>query len=165
MRVRVPHSDWLTLNTLIIKQFRLFWCIDLGWVVRSMFRYWRQTIQIFKHVLGNENPDWTEITVDELFNRFETDPPALLIDVRSKKEFTEGYGHILNAIWIPMLELESKLDELQEFREKEIVTMCPGGGMSLVAADILTEAGFKDAKSLKGGTDEWSKKGYPTIKG
>jgi len=152
------------LNTLIINQIRVLWCIDLGWVLRSMFRYWRQTIQIFKHVLRDENPDWTEITVDELFIRIETDPPALLIDVRSEKEFSGGYGHILNAMWIPMLELESRLDEIQDFKEKEIVTMCPGGGLSLVAVDILNEAGFKDAKSLKGGTDEWSKKGYPTTK-
>ena len=101
-------------------------------------------------VLRDENPNWTEITVDVFFIRIETDPPALLIDVRSEKEFSGGYGHILNAMWIPMLELESRLDEIQDFKEKEIVTMCPGGGLSLVAVDILTEAGFKDAKSLKG---------------
>ena len=62
------------------------------------------------------------------------------------------------------MELESKLNDLQSYKEKEIVTMCPGGGLSLVAVDILTEAGFKDVKSLKGGTDLWHKKGYPTIK-
>ena len=62
------------------------------------------------------------------------------------------------------MELESKLNDLQSYKEKEIVNMCPGGGLSLVAVDILTEAGFKDVKSLKGGTDLWHKKGYPTIK-
>jgi len=61
---------------------------------------------------------------------------------------------------ISILELESKLDELEEYRDKEIVTMCPGGGLSLAAVDILMEAGFKGAKSLKGGTDAWHKKGY-----
>jgi len=60
------------------------------------------------------------------------------------------------------LELESSLEDLDSFKEKEIVTMCPGGGLSLAAVDILTEAGFKDAKSLKGGTDAWNRKGYPT---
>ena len=136
----------------------------MGWVVRSMFKYWRQTIQVFKHAFGEENPDWAEISADELYNRFESDPPGLLIDVRSVEEYTGGYGHIPGAQWIPMLELESKLDNLEEFRDKEIVTMCPGGGMSLVAVDILNEAGFKDAKSLKGGTDTWKEKGYPLTK-
>ena len=137
----------------------------MGWVVRSMFKYWRQTLQIFNHIAREENPDWTEITADELFQRFESDPPALLIDVRSEKEYSEGYGHIPGAKWIPMLKLESKLEDLEEFKDKEIVTMCPGGGMSLVAVDILNEAGFKDAKSLKGGTDEWRQNGYPLTMG
>jgi 3-mercaptopyruvate sulfurtransferase SseA len=40
--------------------------------------------------------------------------------------------------------------------------MCPGGGLSLVAVEILEKAGFKDVKSLKGGTDLWHQSGYPT---
>jgi rhodanese-related sulfurtransferase len=126
-----------------------------------MIKYWRQTIQVFRHAFREENPKWTEITVDELFDRMDSNPPDLLIDVRSVEEYSGKYGHIPNAKLIPMLELESRLDELEEFREKEIVTMCPGGGLSLVAVDIMTEAGFKDVKSLKGGTDEWNQKGYP----
>lgn len=134
----------------------------MNWVIRSMLRYWRQTLGIFRHVTGNENPEWTEITADELHERFETNPPDLLIDVRSEEEFTGKYGHLPNARWIPMLELESNIPHLTEFKNKEIVTMCPGGGLSLVAVDILKEAGFTDVKSLKGGTDEWHQAGYPT---
>ena len=133
----------------------------MGWVLRSMLRYWRQTIEVFRHAFREENPEWTEITTDELYERLESDPPALLIDVRSEEEYMGKYGHIPGAMWIPMLELESRLDEIEEFKEKEIVTMCPGGGLSLVAIDILTEAGYRDVKSLKGGTDEWNQKGYP----
>ena len=106
--------------------------------------------------------EWSEITVDDLFDRVNSCQPPLLIDVRSAEEFYGGYGHIPNARLIPILELESNLEDLDSFKEKEIVTMCPGGGMSLVAVDILTEAGFKDVKSLKGGTDLWHKSGYPT---
>lgn len=68
-----------------------------------------------------------------------------------------SYGHIPNALSISILELESKLEDLKSYKEKEIETMCPGGGLSLVAVDILTKAGFKDAKSLKEGTDLWHK--------
>jgi len=95
----------------------------------------------------------------------ELDLPALLIDVRSEEEYTGGYGHIQGGRWIPMLELESHIEELEGYRDKEIVTMCPGGGLSLVAVDIPQEAGFSDVKSLKGGTDEWHQKGYPLVKG
>ena len=103
-----------------------------------MFKYWSKLFQVFKHAFGRENPEWTEITVDELFTRLDKNPPALLIDVRSKEDFNGGYGHISNAVSIPMLELESKVKDLSLYNDEEIVTMCPGGGLSLVAIDILT---------------------------
>jgi rhodanese-related sulfurtransferase len=85
-----------------------------------------------------------------------------LIDVRSPAEFDAGYGHLPNARSIPVLKIESNIEDLEPYRETEIVTMCPGGGLSLVAVDILEKAGFKDVKSLKGGTDLWHQSGYPT---
>ena len=91
----------------------------------------------------------------------------MLLDVRTTPEFdgtyeNSKYGHLPDAVSIPMLELESRLDELEPYREREIVTMCPGGGLSLVAVEVLKDAGFTKVKSLKGGTDEWHKKGYST---
>ena len=129
-----------------------------------MLKYWTKLLQVFRHAFGRENPEWIEITVEELFDRLDSDPPALLIDVRSVEDYTGGYGHIPNAVSIPMLELESNIENLSSYKDKEIVTMCPGGGLSLVAIDILTEAGFKDVKSLKGGTDLWYENGYPITK-
>lgn len=129
--------------------------------LNAMRRFWKKTLKI---LFFYKRSEWSEITVDDLFERVNSNRPPLLIDVRSAEEFNGGYGHIPNARLIPILELESNLEDLDSFKEKEIVTMCPGGGMSLVAVDILTEAGFKDVKSLKGGTDLWHKSGYPTTK-
>ncbi len=138
---------------------------------KAILRYWRSSIRMILHFHWpnrfDADPAWSEITMDELRERLGSDDPPLLIDVRTAPEFdgtyeNSKYGHILGALSIPMLELESRLDELEPFREREIVTMCPGGGLSLVAVEVLKDAGFKKAKSLKGGTDEWHKKGYPT---
>ena len=130
----------------ILYIFRKYWKILLKWLLRIH--------------------NYPEITVDELFNRINSDQPPLLIDIRGAEDYNgvgySKYGHITDARSIPILELESALEELDSFKEKEIVTMCPGGGLSLAAVDILTEAGFTDVKSLKGGTDAWHKKGYPT---
>jgi len=130
----------------ILYIFRKYWKILLKWIFRIH--------------------NYPEINVDELLDRINSDHPPLLIDIRDTPDFIgvgySKYGHIPNARSIPLLELESSLEDLDSFREKEIVTMCPGGGLSLAAVDILTEAGFKDAKSLKGGTDAWHRKGYPT---
>jgi len=124
-------------------------------------RYWKTLLKWLLRI-----HDLPEITVDELFERVNSDQPPLLIDIRDAADFNgtgySTYGHIPNARSIDILELESKFEELQPFKDKEIVTMCPGGGLSLAAVEILTEAGFKDVKSLKGGMGLWHKKGYPT---
>jgi rhodanese-related sulfurtransferase len=124
-------------------------------------RYWKTLLKWLLHITG-----LPQITVDELYARVNYDRPPLLIDIRSSEDFNgtgmSKYGHIPDARSIDILELESHLEELEEFKEKEIVTMCQGGGLSLAAVEILIDAGFKNVKSLKGGTDLWHKKGYPT---
>ncbi len=116
-------------------------------------------------------PGVAEITADELYELIQSDNTPLMIDTRDRVEFyaAEGswrkYGHIEGARNIPIFELTSNLTDLSSFKETEIVTFCPGGGMSLVAAEIMVKAGFTDVKSLKGGMDDWDRKGYPTITG
>jgi rhodanese-related sulfurtransferase len=110
--------------------------------------------------------DLPEITVDELFERLNSGQPPLMIDIRDAADFNgtgySTYGHISNARSIDILKLASSTEELQSFKDEEIVTMCPGGGLSLAAVEISTEAGFMDVKSLEGGMGLWHKKGYPT---
>ena len=121
-------------------------------------------------------PSVSEITVDELFDRMNSDRSPLLIDVTEptfysiEKEKPENEQNELvklsakkipNAKMIPILELKANLEDLQPYLEEEIVTICPGGGMSLIAVDIMVEEGFKNVKSLTGGMELWIEKGYP----
>ena len=108
-----------------------------------------------------------EITVEELHERLSSEHPPLLIDVRFESEYDGtdermSYGHIPGARSIPILDLETSLEDLEPYREEEVVAMCQGGGLSLVAVEIMKKAGFKGVKSLKGGTDLWHENGYPT---
>ncbi len=114
-------------------------------------------------------PGLDEITVDELFERMNSSEPPLIVDLRTDKEFNgrgtdkyDKHGHIPNAMQVSIMELTAKLEDLP--KDKEIVTLCPGGGMSLVAVEVLVKAGFQNVKSLKGGIWAWAKKGYPLIK-
>ena len=102
-----------------------------------------------------------EITPNELNEHINSNKAPLLIYVL---RIYGKEGLIPNSITIPTPKLISYLDNLQLFKDKKIVIVCGGGGMSLVAADILIQAGFKDVKSLNGGMELWYKKGYPTIK-
>ena len=124
-------------------------------------------------------PTVSEITAKDLHDRINSNAQPLIIDVRSAQEFSTGFGHIPDSRQIPIMDLvssfnnlsefkakvkalEPQLDEIYPFRDEEVITICPGGGFSLVAAEIMAEAGFKDVKSLSGGIDGWFKQGYPT---
>ena len=122
-------------------------------------------------------PSVSEITVSDLYDRINSDCAPLLIDVTEPRFYSAELDKpdneqnelvklaakkIPNAKMIPIMELSANLEDLlTEYQDTEIVTICPGGGMSLIAVDIMTEAGFKDVKSLTGGTEEWHKQGYP----
>ena len=133
---------------------------EFGYII---LRHWRPLLRWFLR-----RPDPHEVTVDELRERLNSENPPFLIDVRFEAEYNGTdermpYGHIPGAKSIPILDLESSLDDLGPYRE-EVVAMCQGGGLSLVAVELLTKAGFKEVKSLKGGTDLWHERGYPTAK-
>ena len=115
-------------------------------------------------------PAQPEITVDELKEKLASADPPLMIDVRGTDEYngtdeTYKYGHIPGALSVPMFDMDDRMEELEQHKDREIVTICPGGGMSLVAVEVLNEAGFEKVRSLKGGTDAWKKKGYPMVMG
>ena len=130
----------------------------MGYYVKNMLRYWKIAIKL---MFSYSRSEWSEITVDDLLERINSNQPPLILDIRSAPEFNDG--HIPNAWSIPITELANS-EDLQSFKKKEIVTICPGGGLSLAAVDILVKASFKDVKSLKGGMDLWVQNGYPTTK-
>ncbi|MFX1286036.1 MAG: sulfurtransferase TusA family protein [Promethearchaeota archaeon] len=129
----------------------------MGYYFKNTLRYWRKT---FRMMFFYEKSEWSEITVDELHDRLNSNKTPLILDIRTVKEYTDG--HIPTARQIYVTDIKSNLEDLQHFKEDEIVTICPGGGLSLVAVDILVDADFKDVKSLKGGMDLWIEKEYPT---
>ncbi|WP_369426517.1 rhodanese-like domain-containing protein [Profundicola chukchiensis] len=63
---------------------------------------------------------------------------AVIIDVRSKKEFESG--HIKGAKNIPLNELSSKLGSLKQ--DKTIITCCASGARSGAAKGVLKSKGF-----------------------
>ncbi|MHA1555710.1 MAG: rhodanese-like domain-containing protein [Candidatus Heimdallarchaeota archaeon] len=74
-------------------------------------------------------------------------------------------GVIPNALTIPTPKSIFYIDKLQSYKDKKIVVVFGGGGgISLVVADILIQASFKDVKSLNGGMELWYKRVYPTTK-
>lgn len=79
---------------------------------------------------------------------------GLLIDCRTEKEWQTA--HIEGAVLVPLNELESRLEELEEHRDQTIAIMCHMGGRSMRATLLLRSLGFTQAMSVAGGIDLWA---------
>ena len=107
-------------------------------------------------------PPVSDISADELFERLGTeDIPALMIDVRTPQEYHGSHGYIKNTKLIPLGELLNNPDVISDYKDEEIIVICHSGSRSMMAAQILAQAGFKDVRNLTGGMMIWHRKGYP----
>jgi rhodanese-related sulfurtransferase len=86
-------------------------------------------------------------------------PGVLVLDVRNPDEWNDDLGHIDGARQVPLPELEARLGELAEYREKPVVAVCRSGGRSAQAAEMLVKAGFKQVWNLEGGMQAWRQAG------
>jgi rhodanese-related sulfurtransferase len=87
---------------------------------------------------------------------------ALVVDVRSAEEFRNG--HILNARNVPLPQLESRLADLDRYKQKPVIVACETGSRSGAAASVLRKHGFAQVFNLSGGTAAWQQAGLPVEK-
>jgi len=91
----------------------------------------------------------------------ESDSPPILLDVRTAREFETG--HIPGAINIPYDELDSRVDEVGDEREREVVVYCERGGRAAKALSTLRDAGFTSASHLEGDMSAWRSQDLPCV--
>jgi adenylyltransferase/sulfurtransferase len=103
-----------------------------------------------------------EVTAVELAARRARAETFLLLDVRDPDEY--GTAQIEGSLHIPLGELEGRLDELKEWRDRSIVVHCHRGGRSERACEILLARGFKKAEKLTGGIEAWALTVDPDVK-
>jgi hydroxyacylglutathione hydrolase len=106
---------------------------------------------------GDLNTDLPDIALDEAVSRIEAG--ALVLDVRSQREYAEG--HISGSTNIPYGLLPQRLDSLP--KDREIVVVCASGTRSCIAASLLAAVGFTHFASLIGGLDAWKAAGLPLV--
>ncbi|HET6595947.1 MAG TPA: molybdopterin-synthase adenylyltransferase MoeB [Anaerolineales bacterium] len=100
---------------------------------------------------GSAGASW-DITVQELAERVKTNH-LKLIDVREPHELE--ISRLPNATNIPLGQLASRLSELDS--AEDMVLFCKSGNRSTRALELLTSAGFKKVKNLKGGINAWAR--------
>lgn len=89
---------------------------------------------------------------DELESLLEGDQKIQILDVREPAEY--AFGRLKGAKNIPLGELEQRISELNP--EEELLIICRTGNRSNMAANFLTEKGFKNIKNVVPGMSEWT---------
>ena len=91
------------------------------------------------------------ITVEQLREMMRSDSSLVLLDVRNPYELEDkSLGHIDGVLNIPLPELEKRLGELDEFKDKDIAVICRSGRRSGTATDLLVKNGFSAVNVLGG---------------
>jgi molybdopterin/thiamine biosynthesis adenylyltransferase/rhodanese-related sulfurtransferase len=93
-----------------------------------------------------------DITAKELAERVKTNHLKLL-DVREPHELE--ISKISSAVNIPLGQLAGRLSELDS--ADDMVILCKSGSRSMRALELLSSAGFKKVKNLKGGINAWAR--------
>jgi rhodanese-related sulfurtransferase len=99
--------------------------------------------------------------ITELKRRLDQDEELLVLDVRTPEDYAGEQGHIRQSTLIPLEQLAQRLDEINAYLEKPVVTICRTDCKSAKAAQILAQHGFADVHVARMGMTEWRKNDYP----
>ena len=105
------------------------------------------------------------ITPGDLHALLETQPQAILLDVRTRAEF-EGV-HATGARNIPLQTITPAglSTDTSLHKNAPIFLLCEKGGRATVAAGHFLAAGFSNVLVVQGGTQEWIDAGLPHVTG
>ncbi|MFZ9969791.1 MAG: rhodanese-like domain-containing protein [Bacteroidia bacterium] len=90
----------------------------------------------------------TDISVIEFKKRIDAGETLRLLDVREPYEFEESN---LNGLLIPLGDLPSRWEEIQDWKDHEVVVHCKSGARSGTAKLFLQQLGFTQVRNLLGG--------------
>lgn len=115
----------------------------------------------FLKIVQEARANIAECSVAELKHQLDSDPMAVLIDVREESEFAAG--HVPNAVHLSKGILERDIEKRFPNSATALYLLCGGGYRSALAADNLRKMGYTHVTSVDGGWKAWTDAGYPTV--
>lgn len=98
----------------------------------------------------------TTISIEELQDRLNAGEKLNILDVREPHENSEFN---IGGLLLPLGQIQSmQLDEIENWKEEEVIVYCRSGNRSGQACLILAAAGFTNVKNLTGGMLHWREK-------
>jgi molybdopterin/thiamine biosynthesis adenylyltransferase/rhodanese-related sulfurtransferase len=103
----------------------------------------------------------SEVTPDDVRRRLASGDEHVLIDIRERSEFDQGY--IAGAQHLSRSYLELQIEERVPDRSTPVTLYCAGGVRSLLAARALQDMGYADVESMAGGFSLWKHNGHDFV--
>jgi molybdopterin/thiamine biosynthesis adenylyltransferase/rhodanese-related sulfurtransferase len=110
------------------------------------------------HDEGSVGGGW-DIEARELAEKLQQGEDIHLLDVREPHELE--ISRLEGSDLIPLGQLAARLSELDS--AEEMVVFCKSGTRSARALELLTSAGFRKIKNLKGGINSWAREVDPSL--
>jgi rhodanese-related sulfurtransferase len=98
--------------------------------------------------------------VEQLKKKLDAKENIFVLDVREPHEYPIAN---LGAPLIPVGTIESRLNEIAEHKNEEVIVHCRSGARSQKAALALKAAGFTNVSNLSGGILAWADKIDPSM--
>jgi rhodanese-related sulfurtransferase len=93
------------------------------------------------------------ITVEQVKARLDAGESLRLVDVREPGEHADFN---IGGILLPLARVQvMEVDEIEDWKDQEVICYCRSGNRSGQACMILETAGFRDVKNLTGGMLAW----------
>jgi rhodanese-related sulfurtransferase len=99
------------------------------------------------------------MTADELQRRIEAGDAPAILDVRSRREFTQG--HVPGAQFVPFWAVMFLAWAVKGKRDEPLIVYCGHGPRAMMARPGLLRRGFRDIQYLDGHWSAWARDGRP----
>jgi sulfur-carrier protein adenylyltransferase/sulfurtransferase len=113
----------------------------------------------YQQIMAEARQQVPEVSVDDVKARLAAGTKPVVLDVREKEEFRQGY--LPGAVSIPRGFLEIRVEEAVPDKSTPVVAYCASGTRSLLAGRILKELGYENVTSMRGGFNAWKNQGFP----
>ena len=97
----------------------------------------------------------------ELAAKLRAPQPPRLLDVRQPEE--HAFVALPGSTLIPLGELHAHLDDLEAWKDVEVVVYCHHGIRSAQAVAMMRAAGFANVHNLAGGIERWVSEVDPSL--
>lgn len=125
--------------------------------ILKLFALFLLIIVLFLYSCSSNKDDsssskYTKISADKAKDMMDKDSSVIILDVRTKQEYEEGY--IEGAILIPNTELINRANNELPDKDATILVYCRSGNRSAKAAKELIEVGYTNVFDF-GGINNW----------